>query len=114
MKKYVCTRKCQIKVGERITFVNTGTVVTLEKDPGKNFRSIDGEQDDPINFLTAKKGELQKSKWTFKAAQKAILDKYGIELFKEEGTRRSEIIDQILDARFRSIDKSVIEKPRLD
>lgn len=112
--KYVCMRTCQLRVHGRARFISRGTVIELEKDPGNRFRSIGTPEAAPVNFLTAKEGELQNSKWTFKAAQKAILDQYGVKLFKEEGTKKSDIIGQILDARFRAIDKSVLEKPRLD
>lgn len=101
--KYICKRTCQLRINDQITLVSRGDVIELDKDPGaKCFESIETEAY-KLDFTKASEQELKLTKWTFNEAYKAIKAKYDVELHKEEGTKRSEVIDQILDARYRAI-----------
>ena len=60
-----------------------------------------------VDFLTASKEELTSVKWKFEDAYAAVIEAYEVELFREDGTKKSEIVAQILDARERATDKSI-------
>lgn len=96
----ICINKCQVRVGKKIHTVRVGKTMEIE---GKHacFRPI-GEH--KIDFSKAGREELQAGKWNFSEANDAMASLYSKELFKEEGTKKSDIIDQILDIRYRAID----------
>ena len=114
--KYVCLKTCQVRLGNKITKVRKGAVISLEK-PHPCFRALEPTPEEPtpapVNFLKASAAELQESKWTFKEAAAIIKEAYDVDLFKEKGTKKSEIISQIIDARFRAVDAKPLE-PTLD
>jgi len=107
--KYVCRKNCQHRDNGKIRFCERGRVYEFAEKPKFGFDTI-GEKSEPdykLDFLTASEEELKKTKWSFDDASDAIQAAYGVELFREEGTRKSEVIDQILDARFRSVEVKV-------
>jgi len=108
--KYVCRVTCQHKIEGKITFCERGYIFEFAEDPGPRFECLEAkpgatpiDKQYEIDFLKASEDELKEAKWEFKQAYEAIKDAYDIELFKEKGTRKSEIISQILDARFRAV-----------
>ena len=103
--KCICMRTCQVRIGEegKIHTIVRGAVLEFDECPA-NFKSIEKEEY-KIDFTKAGEQELMEAKWTFKAASMAILDEYNVKLKKETGTKKSEIVAQILDARYRSITK---------
>jgi len=113
--KYLCIKTCQVSVDKKSVFIPRGTVKVFDEDPGKNFRCLDNK-DKPhtVDFYSAKAEEMQAAKWTFEEARLAIYTKYGVELKKEDGTRKSDIVEQILDIRFRAINPTIINVPTED
>jgi len=110
--KYVCLQTCQIKVYEKTTLVKRGAVVDVPDDPGQRFRCLeDPVVEYQIDFLKASEQELKNAKWKFADAKKAIGEAYGVELTREDGDKKSDIIAQILDAKYRAINPTVLEKP---
>jgi len=107
--KFLCLITCQAKLYDKITFVKRGEVVRSPVDLGVRFKNLEAIEEHEVDFLKAGEEELINTKWSFKEARKAIYDKFGVELKREEGTKKSEIIDQILDARFRSIGAGVFD-----
>ena len=103
--KCICIRGCQIRIGEagKIHTIVAGTVIEFDECPD-NFKSIE-KAEYKVDFLKAGEEELTEAKWTFKEAAVAIMDEYNVKLKKETGTKKSEIIAQILDARYRSFVK---------
>ena len=101
--KCICMRNCQVRIEGKIHTIVRGEVREFDKCPA-NFKSIEKEEY-IIDFTKAGEQELMEAKWTFKAAATAIMDEYNIKLKKETGTKKSEIVAQILDARYRSITK---------
>jgi len=114
--KHLCLRTCQVDIYGKITFVKRGDVIrSSEVDLGPRFKNLEEEAaPHEVDFLTAKEEELINSKWSFSDAKKAIFDKFGVELKREEGTKKSEVIDQILDARFRSVDAGIFDPVKKD
>ena len=108
--KCICMRTCQVRIGEegKIHTIVRGEVLEFDKCPA-HFTSIEKnpvtQEEYKVDFLKAGEEELMEAKWTFKAASMAILDEYNVKLKKETGTKKSEIVAQILDARYRSITK---------
>jgi len=82
--------------------VQKGVVQEFEECPA-HFIPVE-EIDEAIDFFTAGEAELMERKWSFEEAHEAILAKYQIELKREEGTKKSDVVSQILDARFRSVE----------
>ena len=100
----VCEKRCQAKLDwGKTTFFKKGQVQEFEKCPSY-FRPLEGDDSTLVDFLTAGEEELTLATWKFDDAFKAIKEKYNVDLKREEGTKKSEVIAQILDARFRSID----------
>lgn len=110
MTDYVCRKTCQVRIGGKITLCTRGQIYTLDK-PNGNFQSINGEVETyQVDFIKASQEELKAAKWKFVDAYKAIKETYDVELTREEGTTRMNVIDQILDARYRAIDTLPIPK----
>jgi len=84
-------------------------VVESEEDLGPHFTCLTPGY--AIDFTKASADELQAADWKFADADKVIRSQYGKSLFREKGTKKSEVIQQILDARFRAVDPDVINKP---
>ena len=109
--KYVCRQTCQVRIRGKITLCNKGGIYNLE-EPNARFDCIEPEaQTYEVDFLKASKEELREAKWKFSDAKAAIKEAYDVSIHKEEGTTRMNVIDQILDARYRAID--VIPTPKL-
>ena len=103
-------------VGTKIRLVRKGDVIELAK-PHSHFRALEATPEvpvvAPVDFLKASAAELQAAKWKFKDAAEAVKEAYNVDLFKEDGTKKSEIISQIIDARFRAVDMKPLQ-PTLD
>ena len=100
--KYVCLQTCQIRKGPQILLCEKGEIYELDK-PNPRFQCIE-EKAAPtysIDFLKASESELKEAKWKFSDAYDAIKEKFDIEL--EKGSKKSDIVAQILDARFRAV-----------
>ena len=110
----VAKYSCQVRnAQDRIITLSKGTVIDY---PGKHvhLRPVEGatEKAEKINFLKASEAELKAAKWKFSEANEAMMVAYGKELTKEEGTKKSDIIAQILDIRYRAV--GVSDLNRLD
>lgn len=101
--KCVCTKVHQRRLNGKITLVSRGQVFDFEKCPDL-FSPMDNGDSYVIDFTKAEEEELMAAKWAFKDASAVMLETYGIELKREEGTKKSEVVAQILDIRFRSTD----------
>ena len=102
--KYVCLKTCQLRINGHITFCEKGEIYNL-KEANQFFRCIEEKvvPDYKIDFIKASEAELKGAKWKFDDAFKAIKEHFDVELDKEEGTRKSDVIKQILDARYRAL-----------
>lgn len=101
--KCVCRTTCQARLaGGKIKLFKRGEVGDFEECP-IHFEAIDEKKPDTLDFLTASEDELLEATWTVTAARKAIKDKFGITLKNPKGTKKVDLIDQILDARYRGV-----------
>jgi len=102
--KYVCIRTCQIRIAGKITLCEKGNIYELkEADP--RFQCIE-EKAAPeykIDFLKASEAELKEAKWNFKDAAKVMKEHFDKKLNNEDGTKKSDVIKQILDIRYRAV-----------
>lgn len=110
--KCVCIKTCQIRHNDRITFVMKGEVYEFDECPA-NFRVVAGEAEEApaVDFTKASEDELKAAKWKFEDANAAMEQAYGKSLEKEEGTKKSDVIAQILDIRYRAV--NIIKEPNL-
>lgn len=99
----VAKQSCQIirKSDNHIMTVSKGDVVDFEGGH-LHLQPLSGPTAKKVDFLQAGEAELLESKWTFKEAAKAIADLYKIRLKKSD--KKSEVVTQILDARYRGLD----------
>lgn len=108
--KYVCRQTCQVRIKDQITLCNKGQIYELD-EPNDRFQAIAEEQENyKVDFLKASEAELKEAKWSFTEAKKAIKAAYDVTLTNAKGTSRMNVIDQILDARYRAIDSLEIPK----
>jgi hypothetical protein len=100
----LCLITCQARRDDgSVTYVKRGEVRTFLKCP-EYFTPVDSIGS--VDFTTAGEEELMAASWTFDEAHEAILAAFNIELVKEDGTKKSEVVTQILDAKFRYTDKA--------
>ena len=95
-----------MRLGEVIYLIPVGRVLSEDevKDNLKEHPCFRGLEEDPLSFETSSREELEARKWKFSEASEAIKQLYNVDLKKEEGTLKSDIITQIFDARFREVD----------
>lgn len=99
--KCVAERDCQAHLDNgKIKFFNRGDVESFKKCPPW-FSPLEGKEAKVIDFATASEKEMTVAKWKFTEAAEQILDVYGVELEKKDGDRKSDIIERIVDIRFR-------------
>ena len=111
--KCVAKKNCLVRLSNgRLRPFDKNAVFDFDECPPQ-FRPLVGEMADApeLNFLTAGEQELMEAKWTFQDAYNAIKVAYGKELKKEEGTKKSEVVAQILDHRFRAFDQQRLDNP---
>ena len=100
--KCVCDRKCQVKDDAGgVHLANVGRVMEFKECP-EYFTPVDDVTF--IDFLEATEDQLLAVKWAFEDAAEAINNAYGIELKRGEDTKKSDVVAQILAARFRAVD----------
>ena len=102
--KYVCLKTCQIRKGTQIVLCTKGDIIELPK-PDPRFQCIE-EKAAPeykIDFLKASEAELKEAKWNFKDAAKVMKEHFDKKLDNEDGTKKSDVIKQILDIRYRAV-----------
>lgn len=109
--KCVARRRCQAKVQSRIVTFARGQVQEFDECP-PHFEVIEGDKAPVIDFIKAGRPELMAAKWTFEDANSAMLQMYGKQLKKEEGTKKSEIVEQIIDIRYRAVNPTDIDHTR--
>jgi len=108
--KCLCKATCQIRIDGQITFVEADDVIELDELPDNGcFMSL---EDDgyAVDFITASREELMSVKWKFSDAAKAIFDAYRVTIRREDGDKKSDVVEAILDARYRAIDTSVVKQ----
>lgn len=102
----LCVRTCQAKRDNgSVTFVKEGEVRSFLKCPDY-FVPVNSIES--VDFTQAGEQELMAASWTFDEAYDAIQGAFGVELIKEEGTLKSDVVSQILDAKFRYVDKASV------
>ena len=102
--KCICRQKCFMKspVTGRDARFNPGQVEDFDKCPGKCWEVLEGE----VDFATVGGEELMEATWRFNDLAKFTLDEFGIALTRGEGTKKSDVVAQFLDARDRNVDDS--------
>ena len=102
---YVCVKACHLRIGKQITFVAKGQVVNVESIPKSHvhcFNSMD-DKEYSVNFGEATVEELMKAKWKVSEASSFCEKHYDKKIEKQEGDKKSDIIDKIIDARYRAV-----------
>lgn len=95
--EYVCKTKCYVKGPDgRLHLFRPGQVVELD-GPSIHFVVV---EDHTLNFGKATEDELMGVKWEFMDAKAFVKTQYNVTLKRG---RKSEVVAQILDARFRSL-----------
>lgn len=101
--QFLCTQTCQIRIAGKIHFVEAGEVRSLPANPyEKCFISLE----DPaysVDFGVASRQELLQAKWKLSEAQAAMQELFGEELIKHEGDKKADLVERILDIRFRAV-----------
>jgi len=97
--KCTCIQKCQIRndFGKAILYV-PGDVQEFQKCP-KFFRSLAAPGE--VDFINASEAELMEANWELVKAKEVIKEEFDIEIIYENGMLKSDVVKQILDARFR-------------
>lgn len=104
--KCLCTQTSQIRIGGKIHTITQGEVRELKKLPKAHWVSLEEGSDESapkylVDFSKAEKAELMAVKgWTFEEARDFVKTNYNVDINK--GTK-TQITDQILDARFRFV-----------
>lgn len=100
--KCICRNKCQARLDDdKIMFFYPGDIQEFEECP-PHFEAVTEAK---IDFTTAQEDELREAKWSFEEAHAVMLETYDAELKRVEGeTTKQDVIDQILDIRFRALD----------
>jgi len=101
--KALCRKTCQIRLGDKIMFVEAGEVLELDSLPEQHFVSLEDDKHS-VDFLAASEAELLQAKWKLTDAQKAVWDAYKVKLVHSEGETKKDLVAKILDARYRSAD----------
>ena len=102
---YVCVKDCQLRIDGQITFLVRGEVVNMESLPKSHehcFNGI-GDKEYSVNFGKASEAELMKAKWKVSEASSYCEKHYDKKIEKQEGDKKSDIVDKILDARYRAV-----------
>lgn len=105
--KCVCTTACFIEhptLGVPTRF-NPGQVEDFEKCP-THFKALNVSGNLEIDFKNASEEELMAVQWSFSDAEAAVKEAYNVELTREEGTTKADVVKQIVEARTRHIDLS--------
>lgn len=111
MKKAVCVRTCQTRLGGKITYIPQGEVVDMDHVKGnENCFELLGD-DRPVDFVNASEAELIESDWKFADANAAMQSNFNTSLKWEEGIKKSDVVGQIMDIRYRHKDMSVTKFP---
>ena len=111
--KCICRRRCQIRLQGKIITVKPGQVIELDECP--DFFSIikgevGSEKEPEVNFLKASRDELMAAKWKFKDAVDALRIAYGKVLTRDEDDKKKDIVERIMDIRYRKIDTSIVKE----
>ncbi len=108
--KCVAVRACQARGDDgKVRTYRTGQIDHFSKCPA-HFKSLE----DPayvVDFLTASQDELLNADWKFEAAAKAIKEALNVDLKFSE---KANVVDAILDARYRHIAGSNDKKPKVE
>ena len=101
--KQICINACQLAItkdGKRkIKMFNKDQVVEYADE----HPCLVPVAEQVVDFLTAGEAELMATDWSFSEAEAAIEAEYSKKLFREEGTKKSEVVSQILDIRYRAL-----------
>ena len=95
MVKCICIRACQVRIDGLARYFHAGEVRVFKECP-PHWRPIETVE---VDFLSSPREVLMETEWSFKEAQEVIKKAYGFSLVKEAGTKKSDIVDQILEAR---------------
>lgn len=103
MSDFLCTRTCQTRIkGGKITFIERGKVLQAEKNPKKDCFVKIASEEHTLDFITASEEELEAATWTHAAAAVAISKAYKVALVKKAGDTKADVIERILDIRYRN------------
>lgn len=108
--KQVAIRRCQVRIDGIIRTVDEGMVVDYAEEHA-HLRPVEGEtpEAEEVNFLTASGPELLAAKWKFSDAAAIVKETYNVELNK---TEKTDIVAQILDARYRHVNDADVDHTR--
>lgn len=100
--KQVCLKQCQLRLDGKIHLVGKGQVVDYP-DAHTCLKSLEAVEAE-LDFTTASKETLMETKWKFEDADAAMVEAFNKKLTREQGTKKSEVVEQIMDIRFRALD----------
>lgn len=101
--KCVANKDCQTRTDiGKIRFFSAGEVFNFLKCPC-NFSPLEGDGAAIIDFTTAGEELLMESKWKFSDANECMLSNFNRQLKKDENTTKQQVVDQIIDIRYRSL-----------
>lgn len=98
--KQVCIKNCQIKLAGGVTYVSKNSVIEYPAE----HKCLVPIEEIILDFLNDSEESLMATKWSFEQADKAMQETFGKSLKREEGTKKSEIVAQIMDIRYRALD----------
>lgn len=108
--KCVAVRACQARGDDgKVRTYRPGQIDRFSKCP-THFKSLE----DPayaVDFLTASQDELLNADWKFEDAVKVVKEAFNVDLKFSE---KANVVDAILDARYRHIAGSNDKKPKVD
>lgn len=97
----ICRATCQQRLPSgHIRFFEIGEVFPFQECP-EAFEPLGGD----IDFITAERDELLAARWTAKEAREAIMGEFGVELKRIADGTKIEMVDEILDIRYRALNK---------
>jgi len=110
MNRAVCVNTCQTRIEGKITYVQQGQTVDLDTIEGNEncFEPLHGRS---IDFVNASEQELLDSDWKFAEANKAMQSAFGKSLTWEEGVKKSDVVEEIMDIRYRHKDMDISQLP---
>ena len=103
MKKYVCTRKCFIAVGNgKARLFKVGEVHEFEDAPKEFFRCISGGKVERIDPGDASREELMEGPYKIAELRAYAAENYDVKL---RGTSKEDVVESFVDARFRHLEE---------
>ena len=100
--KCVCDKKCQTVIDGLVHFCSKGRVEDFDECPS-NWTPLEGPKAKAVDFGTASEDELMETKWKYSDAKAFVKDTYNVTLKKHRDTTKKQLVEMILDARYRAV-----------